>query len=91
MQPGKSPGEKDWEDEQAGSTSVLSKAISRPMEAKPAMKVAEEGADGRRVTGQDPIIEEEGGEVNRIRESGCGHTAGLEDDGVDGKCEECWS
>ena len=52
-------------------------------------KVMEVRSDGKRVTGQDPIIEEEGGEVNRVRESGGGHTAGLEDDGVDGKCEEC--
>ena len=53
--------------------------------------MTEEGADGRRVTGQDPTIEEEGGEVNRIREGGCGQTTGLEEDGVDGQCEECRS
>ena len=34
----KSSGEKDWEDEHAASTSVLSRAISRPMEAKPAIR-----------------------------------------------------
>ena len=52
-------------------------------------KVAEEGADGRRVTGQDPIIEEEGGEVDRIRRGRSGQTTCLEDDGVGGQCEEC--
>ena len=50
--------------------------------------MTEEGADCRVVAGQDPIVEEEGGEVDRTGEGREGQTTCLED-GVDGQSEEC--
>ena len=51
-------------------------------------QVAEERADGRRVTSQDAIVEEKGEEVDRVGESREGQASGPEDDGVSGQGEE---
>ena len=91
MQPGKSSGETDWEGEQAGSTSVLSKAISRPMEAKPARRWLRKELMAGASPARTPSSRKKG---ERSTESGKADVVklrGLEDDGVDGQCEECWS
>ena len=84
----KSSGEKDWEEEHAGSTSVVQCNLKADGSG-PCDQMTEEGADSRRVAGQDPVVEEEGREVDRIGEGRDGQTACLENDSVDGQCEEC--
>ena len=49
--------------------------------SEPGDKMAEERADGRRVTSQDAVVEETGGEVGRAGESREGQTPMTREEG----------